>query len=194
MKIMSSDDEKEKREIEVTLNTDKIEEIVRKNENLQKENQNYREKLLLLAQKKFEEKKKQYNCPSNIETPEELKVWVATHSEAERRADPIGKGGIGQLSLDQQSGRRNRTFNSQEELIDHLRQQADRKNEEGARAKAIIDEIWRKSLSGQKQLKRGAGKVEYKGKIKPSGTEQGLGEFLAQEFRKRRKQREEDEK
>lgn len=189
---------KERKEIEVNINTDGMTEIIKRNKELEQklkeseeERLNYRSKLIVVAQSKFEQKKRELGAPDDIESPEVLKHWAETHADekrrAERRADPVGHGGAGVVPLSGQSGSGSGTeFSSQEELIDSLREQSrSRDAAEKANAEKILNELFSKGLRGMGEVKNY--RTSYEGK-------ESTRDKMNEQFRKGKKKEKEDEK
>lgn len=142
---------------------------------LMQENEDLKNKISIIAKRKFDSKKKLLNAPEYIRTPEELMDWEKIRGNL----DPTEKSSSGTLSLaGQTAGGSGMEFESQEEMIAELQR---RKNspkaspQEKREAKAILDALWLKSIKGKIQT----------GELKDEGTPL-LTKFL-EEWRKRRK-------
>jgi len=116
-------------------------------EELESENEDLKNKLSIIAARRFEEKKKQLNAPASIKTVEELMAW-----QAEKQADPTRRTSSGALSLEGQGNTGGVEFENQQEMIDFLqRRKASGTAEEKREAKAVLDELWRKMLKGKEK-------------------------------------------
>ena len=143
-------EEEKKRSIEVSINMDDVLERIRKSENKAHAFDEMARKLSKAL------KNEGVNIDSTDINPQNIETWVhklnefrevnrKADLEEEENADPIGKGGSGQATLDMASGVSSREFDSHEEMIDWLRDKAKSGDKE---AKAVLDELFLKSAQG----------------------------------------------
>lgn len=122
-------------------------------ESLRAERNTYKEMLDLVAQKEFEKKKAQLGAPDSIQTVEELKAFSEGKKANQR---PIVQAGCVPLSS-QQSSSEPQVFDSQEALIDNLRDRCSTQNpnkEDRNLAKAQLDALMLKCFKGQKDCNK----------------------------------------
>jgi len=111
--------------------------------------EDYESKLRLIAEQTFERKKKELNAPEWIKSPSALNQWIEANND--------GKGGSGSVSLRGEDISREKgnsgklEFDSQEELIDYLRSESQKGNQE---AKEQLNQLWTKVLRGIREQPR----------------------------------------
>lgn len=178
---------KKKKEIEVTVNTSGLEELIGKIKDLEPQARGFKDLAQNLARK----------CrdvgldidSSQIRSAEDFKDTVQRLYQKKEEGEGIEvrfekKGGSGQIPLSQQSGSGSREYSSQEEMFDSLRARTRSGSEtERREAQAILDELFKKTLRGMKEI-RGY-RTDYEGKSSERDK-------LNRMFRKSRK-KEEDE-
>jgi len=104
--------------------------------------EDYESKLRIIAEQTFERKKKELNAPDWIKSPSALNQWIKSEEE---------KSGSGTLSLRpedlqrEKGGSGQKEFDSEQEMIDYLRSEAQKGNLE---AKKNLDTLWNKVLKG----------------------------------------------
>lgn len=122
-------------------------------ETVKSERDTYKNMLDLVAQKEFEKKKAQLGAPDSITTVEELKAF----SEG-RKANQPQKVPSGTVPWQTQQETANpQVFNSQEELIDNLRDRCSAQNpnkQDRDLAKAQLDALMIKCFKGQKDCNK----------------------------------------
>ena len=150
-------------------------------EELRAENEDLKNKLSIIASRKFSEKRAKLGAPDSITTPEELMAWEANKGNI----DPTSRGSSGTLTLSGQGNSGSDVeFTDQKEMIEFLqRRKASGTLEEKREAKAVLDELWRKMLSGK------AGKARNEGfdDLEDEGTP--LLTKFHEEWKRRKKER-----
>jgi len=128
---------------------DKNESVEDEIKRLKEDNEDLTQKLLLVAEKEFERKKRELNAPSWIDSPETLMKWEKDQT----------KGGVGTVSLSTEQLRSERNspmedgFDSNEEMIDYLQNLKHNGNEEQRQyAKGVLDRFWQKTLLGMQEM------------------------------------------
>ena len=165
-----------KKEIEVNIDTTALEDYVRRLQKTEQERDDYKTKLIMVAEREFARKKASLGCKDpEVSTVEELKAWAETHDKAYRDAMPEKFGGSGQALLSQATGKSGLEFESKEGMINFLRDSAKSGDKE---AKAILDELFLKSSKGFLELDKGKTVYEDKSKVP-------LSEQLNRGFRKK---------
>lgn len=147
---------------------------------LKAENEDLKNKLSLIAQRRFNAKKKSLNAPDSIRTPEDLKDW----EENRGNIDPTQRGSSGTLSLAGQttdfgSGT---AFESQTEMLAELQRRAHSGKTMAIREESskILAFLWEKYLRG----KKGKARHEAFEEMKDEG--EGLIKKFQREYRKRK--------
>ena len=182
---MTEEEKKNVKEIEVSVNMNEVLERIRKSENKAQAFDEMAKKLSKAL------KNEGVNIDSTDINPHNLETWVhklseyrernkrfalESEEEAKENAEPIGKGGGGQATLDMATGKsRFLEFDSGEEMIDYLRDKAKSGDKE---AKAILDELFLKSSKGF--LEKGKDRVVFEDK-----STEPLSEKLNRAYRKK---------
>ena len=177
-------EEEKKKSIEVSVNMNEVLERIRKSENKAQAFDEIAKKLSKAL------KNEGINIDSTDINPQNLETWVhklnefrevnrksdlESEEQAKIDAEPSGKGGSGQATLDMASGKSGLEFNSHEEMIDFLRDKAKSGDSE---AKAILDELFLKSSKGFIEQDKGKTVFEDKSKVP-------LSEQLNRAYRKK---------
>lgn len=176
--------------IHVNVDSKEVEKILKEKIELEKELENktteaedYKLKLVMVAEQNFERKKRELGAPDWINDPKTLKEWQENQpSNVSAGVTKLGSAQLGESS---------RGFDSIEELIDAMHR-AEREGDKGA--KLVLNQLFHKAMRGQAQPFK---KMEFKGEVDVEGREKGLIETMNEEFReeqlRKKKERDEDE-
>ena len=141
------------KEKEEKTETDRELEKFKREAELEEENEQLKEKLALIAENAFENKKRELGCRDpEITTPDQLKAWEKGKSNSED-----GSAGSAPLSRGQITGGDSSVgWNSHEEMIeDLLRTKHNGNDEERKIAQRVLGELMLKSLRGVKEQEKG---------------------------------------
>ncbi len=118
-------------------------ELERQLEDERTKREDYEAKLTLIAEQKFNEKRKLHNAPDWITEPEQLRDWVENKKTGER----VGKGGAGVVGLEGNLGDTSEEFDSHEELVNSL---VARKMSGDKDAENTLNALWKKQAEAMK--------------------------------------------
>jgi len=152
----------EDNEIRVKVEKDESEELKK----LREENEELKERQILIAQLEFQRKKEKLGCKDEeITTVEQLQAWEkgkgiksASQLKAEQEANPKGQAGTAPLNSEQLGLEMDlykkmypKTKEGYKDMLHDLRLVRDTSNddEERAKAKAVLDEFLKKSVTGK---------------------------------------------
>jgi hypothetical protein len=141
------------KEKDAKTDTDREVEKFQREAELEEENEQLKEKLALIAENAFENKKRELGCTDpEINTPDQLDAWRKGKEDSED-----GSAGCAPLSQGQITGGDSSVgWNSHEKMIeDLLRTKHNGNDEERKIAQRVLDELLLKSLRGVKEQERG---------------------------------------
>jgi len=138
--VVTKKDDEKKKELEQQLEEKTL------------EAEDYKAKLQMIAEKEFERKKRELDAPDEIDTPEKLMAWEL--AKKGKKKEPSGVVPLSPAQLGQSGQEEPKSYSSYEEMLKDLHDQE--KNgtpEEQAYAKAVLDELVRRSVKAVKSGK-----------------------------------------
>jgi len=191
-------EEQKEKAVVIDLRNKTAEELMRKNLELEKKAGEF-DKLKKRTIERIEELGGEVDEDS-IQTLEDLQGLRGTLNDLQRQAKGERRGGSGTAPLSYESGESGEPleFESYQQLMEYLTRMetlGDIAPERGKEAKAILDELYKKSLEGLPKVKQ---RFEVEAKFTDEeGKEIGIVEYMNREARKRalerKKAREESE-
>jgi len=139
------------KEKEEKTDTDREVEKFQREAELEEENEQLKEKLNLIVENAFMNKKRELGCTDpEITTPDQLEAWRKGKEDSQDGSAgyaPLDEGQIYGGSPPQEG------FSSHEELIDAL---ISAKHSGNKKAQEVLDQLWLKTLKGVKEQEKGA--------------------------------------
>lgn len=143
-------DKPRKLDISVDVNHKELEQVIKRNAELEQKLNDANSKLRIVAEQKFKEKLEKYDAPDYITNPQELKSWIdETNAQpVKNHGDPVGKGGTGNipLSFNQNLDKNQDSYESHEELVFDVMDKASRGDKEAQAVKAKLQEKFLRAI------------------------------------------------
>ena len=171
-------------QITVKVDSKAMEDVIEDKVKLRADLEDANAKLSIVSERLFQYKKRDLGAPNSISTPQELMEWQ--ENQKNNHEDPVGRGGVGVVSLENQDnlGNNSEGYESEKEMIDDLRNKASLGDKN---AKLILARLYVKTWQGRRESPRMITE-EFVGEKDPlTGQEKGLIETMNEDFRKREK-------